>query len=344
MDLQSLTIENLIIHRVPRKPEDPQQQSGPRLSEIADPQTDQVRGYFKQRLQNVMIARGQDVEPDPGLDAEVTDAIKAILADPDKLVAQSQVLAQRLYKVQDRRSPEGILVVALGKRGGRRALGLLKLEHERGVRAEEESQNGQLVFKIVLHEDLMLTQKTAVFKAGFFQMTDGQSPKLEALASDLQVEQNVASFFLEAFLGCRLVKKASVRTQDYFQAVEGFIGTVPNPERRARYEIALLNQMHSSGVKAIDPVQFGNDNLVSADRPGFRAHLKAEGVGEARFPKDTTAIDGRIKRMAYEFDSGIKVMGTPEAMKEHVEVDGKDPEEPSTVTVRDRMSNVHARG
>jgi hypothetical protein len=341
--LQTLSFSNLIIHRIPKKPERTQPDSGPVFSDAADPQSAEVRVYFQRRLRGVMAERGLEIENDPALDARAIDAIAAVLADTKKLVPSSQSLAQLLYDAQDRRNPEGILVIALGELEGLPALGILKLEHERGITAEEETTADGRVFKIVLHEDLMLTERTVVFKGAIFRRRSAKSDALVALASDMQVERNLASFFLEKFLGCRLVTNPAKATEDYFDAAESFIATVDDPEKRARYEMALLTQMHSAATTTVDPVKFARDTLTVNENQPFLDRLKDRGVSDRSFPKDTSAIEGRIKRLAYNFESGIKLIGKPEAMKQHVSVD-KPQDGRSRVTIDDQIATVRARG
>lgn len=340
LGVHGIEIKDLVIHRVPEAGVG----GGPVLSDVSDPQTAAVRAYFEDRLQKVMADRGLPIERDPDLDAVATDCVSETLVDPTRLVPASQSLAKRLYDAQDRRSPEGILVVALCQLRESRALGLLKLEHEKGVQAEEEYEGGKLVFKVVLHEDLMLTRKTAVFKAAVFQLDASEPPQLQAVASDLQVERRLAGFFLTDFLGCRMTESPAVRTEHFFEATEGFIAKVQDPERKARYEMGLLTLMHSQARKTVDPVGFAEETLDIDDQQPFYAHLREAEVGEQRFPKDTSEIKGRIKRMAFDFESGIKLMGKPEAIDEHVTVESQRDDGQVEVTVADRLSTVRGRG
>lgn len=343
MDVHGIEIRDLVIHRVPARSAGGGA-GGPILSDVSDPQTPPVRAYFEDRLQTVMRDRGLDIERDPSLDALATDSMMEVLGDQRRLVHSSQVLAKRLYESQDGRSPEGILVTALCQLEGRPAVGLLKLEHEKGVQAEEERKGNKTLFKVVLHEDLMLTRKTAVFKAAVFRLDQSEPPKLEAVASDLQVERRLAGFFLTGFLGCRLIENPAVRTEQFFEATEGFIGKVADPERKARYEMGLLTLMHNQRRTTIDPVAFAEETLAIDDQQPFHEHLRDEGLSEQLFPKDTAEISGRIQRMAYDFESGIKLMGKPEAMKKHVTLEGQEDAEPVTVTVKDHLTTVHGRG
>jgi hypothetical protein len=344
VDLVALQLSELVIHQVPKSAEKGAPASAPTLSEVADPQTAEVRGYFESRLQAVMTDHGFPIERDSELDAAGFDAVTSVFNNQEALVPASQFLAKRLFKVQDRRNPDGILVVGHGDLRGERVVTLLKLEHERGVRAERESTAEGLVFRIVLHKDLMLTAKTKVFKAAVFRRNkDGG---LEGMIADQQVEHRAAGFFLEEFLGCQLVRDPAVSTAEYFDAAESFIGTVSDPERKARYEMALLSQMHSSAVKVVDPVRFADEHLApeTHDHQRFLDHLNEKGVSEQRFSKDVSEIKGRIKRMAFDFDSGIKLFGAPEAIDEHVEIESDADQQSVAVTVRDGLNQIHSRG
>jgi hypothetical protein len=156
--------------------------------------------------------------------------------------------------------------------------------------------------------------------------------------------RGISSFFLEDFLGCKFVKNPARATQEFLDVTEEFIATVESPERRARYEIALLNQMHSTAVKEIDPLKFAQANMDRADSQAFLGHLKARGIGQQRFPKDTAAIETRIRRLAYNFESGIRLFGKPEAMDAHVTVENAGDGTAAKVTIEDQLEAVRARG
>jgi len=286
-----------------------------------------VFAFFRQRMSGVMANKGLPIEPDTALVSanpkagDVLLAVARLVEDPDELVRASREIGQRLYDAQDGRNPAGILVVARGEVDGQPCVGILKLEHERGVQAEEEHNDaGQLVFRVILHDDLLLTEKTAVFKGAIFRRRSARDATLVAEASDLQNKRELAGFFLTEFLGCRLVDDPPEATRKYLDAAERFLNTqVEDPEMHARYEGALLAQMNSA-VTTIDPDRFARDHLDAAEHQPFLDHLKAAGAPTKPFPKDTGRVASRLKRVAYRFDSGIKLAGTPEAMDEHVEI------------------------
>jgi 37-kD nucleoid-associated bacterial protein len=187
----------------------------------------------------------------------------------------------------------------------------------------------------------LLTQKTLVFKGALARHRSSTTTTLSAMASDLQVERHVASFFLEDFLGCELVDSAPVATEKFFDAAEKWVETLDDPEKQHRYEVALLATMHSAD-RTVDPVQFANNSLSADEHQSFIDHLTQDGVRTARFPKDTSNIDGRIKRLAYNFESGIRLVGTPDAMDEHVRIVTEDQQD--QVIVEDQIKAIRARG
>jgi hypothetical protein len=347
MKFNTLKLSDVMVHMVPATNADGPKE--PVLSEAPSPNDSNVFTFFRQRMSGVMANKGLPIEPDPALAAndpnagDVVAAVSRVLHNPHDLVGASQEIATRLYDAQDGRNPAGILVVAAGEIDGQRCIGILKLEHERGVQAEQErNAQGQLVFRVILHDDLLLTEKTAVFKSALFRARSTSDETLIAEASDLQNQRDLAGFFLTSFLGCKLVDDPPEATRKYFGAAEHYINTqVADPEKQARYEGALLAQMNSA-VPTVDPDRFARENLDAREHQAFLDHLKTAGANTKAFPKDTARIKARIKRVAYRFDSGIKLAGTPDAMNQHVEIDSSN--DGTRVTVTDEIAQMTGGG
>lgn len=348
MEFNTLSLDDIVIHRVPARGDDGA--TGPILSQAPSPKDARVFGFFRQRLSGVMARKGLPVERDVAriaVDAAlaaVVDAAVEIIADATKLVPASHAIAQRLWDTQDGRNPAGILVVARGTIDDLPCAGILKLEHERGVQAEEDTDaHGQLVFRVILHDDLLLTDRTAVFKGAVLRHVSSTDTDLVAEASDLQNERDLAGFFLHRFLGCKLVDDPPEATRKYFEAAEEFVNVkVTDPEKRARYEGALLAQLNSS-VPTINPDRFARENLEAAEHQPFLDHLRLRSASTTSFAKDVARIKGRIKRVAYGFESGIKLVGQPQAMSDHVDID-TDEDRGTKVTITDQIAHMKGSG
>jgi hypothetical protein len=347
VQFNTLTLKSVIVHQVPAKSDG--SATGPVLSEAPSPQNARVFQFFRQRMSGVMATKGLPIEPDTAriaADASVGTVITAVQSfvdDTKHFVDASRDIAQRLYDTQDGRNPAGILVVMRGEVDGLPCGGLLKLEHERGVQAEQTlDSNGNKIFDVILHDDLLLTQTTAVFKSAVFRHTSKKDKSLVAEASDLQNVRDLAGFFLSRFLGCKLTDDPPEATRKYFEATETFINQkVTDAEKRARYESALLTLMNSS-AQTITPSRWARDNLDTADVAPLIAHLKASGAHTTAFPKDVARIKSRIRRIAYGFESGIKLVGAPEAMDDHVDIDQSQAK--TKVTITDEIATMKGGG
>ena len=348
MQFNTLVLEDLIIHKVPGRGDE--NAVGPLLSDGVSEKDPNVFAFFRRRLSGVMGSRGLEIEIDTLRETDaaamvVLKSTKNILNDPTSFVLNSQRIAQRLWDTQDRRNSAGLLVVLRGRVDGLACLGLLKLENERGVQAKESRDaQGKITYNVVLHDDLLLTDHTAVFKCAVLRTTSDTDDSLVAEASDLQNQREVAGFFLTEFLACKFVQDPAELTLRYFESTEQFVlEKVDDPEKIARYEGALLSQMNSS-QSTVDPLRFANENLEVGDHQPFLNFLADRGVASAPFIKDVTRIKPKIKRVGIVFASGLKVIGTPDSMQEHVTSPSGDKSQVSEVVIKDKITRISGRG
>lgn len=286
--------------------------------------------------------QGAEIEPEEQAESATRDAALAILRDPNQLAPQSRIMGQRLFEAQDRRNPEGIVVIGVGTIDALPAVAVLKLEHERGVTAEERRlANGQLMFELVVHDDLMLTERTVLFKCAVLAPNNTTDWNLEGVAADLQV-RGIADFFLTKFLGCRLVQQPDVLTEKFLEASERWIDSVDDAEKKTRYEIQLLAHLNNTQT-TVDPRGFAQSAMPAAEQDDYLNFLHGRGVPRQRFRKDLERVRSRIKRVAYEYSSGIKLVARPEAMEQYVTV-----EEPATgptrTIIEDDLKRTHGAG
>lgn len=336
--VRRLHLTQVIVHRIPAAGSG----AAPRFSDVPAPPSGPVTAYFEQRVSGVMGDQGTEIEPDEQAEAATRDAIVAILRDPARLAEQSRIIGQRLFEAQDRRNPEGIAVIGVGTIHELPAVAVLKLEHERGVTAEERQlENGQLMFELVVHDDLMLTERTVLFKCAVLVPSNTTDWTLEGVAADLQV-RGLADFFLGKFLGCQLVQQPNVVTENFLTASESWIGLIDDAEKKTRYEIQLLAHLNSTQT-TIDPRGFAQSAMPAAEQDEYLNFLRERGVPRQRFRKDLDRVRGRIKRVAYEYSSGIKLVARPEAMEQHVTVEERA-NGPTRTIIDDELTRTHGAG
>lgn len=340
MDLGTFQMKKIIVHEVPRRRASGESDS-PELSEVESPLDASVRNFVTEKLKET-LAYAFDVVVDGSTDSPVPGFITSLLDGTSAdFVDLSQQMANHLYESQTGAMSEGLLSLVEGEVDGRGCTVILKLERERGTRFQSEVINGQRTFRLDNIEDLMLTDKTRVFKAAlFFRPTD--DGEIEGHVSDEQrgihAGRGIARFFLRDFLGCDFKERPNVTTQRAWEASESFINTeVSDPERQTKYQLALMTEM-SSAAPQFNPANFANSHLVGADRQKFLNHLGKENVPTTGFVKDTELINSYIKLMLIESKNGIKVLGSRQAFKDHVSVKKHDQE--TVVEIKDDIKRV----
>ncbi|MFJ8596613.1 hypothetical protein [Streptomyces sp. NPDC093598] len=98
----------------------------------------------------------------------VPDRIYEYLAQQRDLVDVSIDLAELLFESQKGRSPAGLLLVAAARLAGKRALLIVKLEQEGGLRAEDVLVEGKRTFDMSYFADLLMTEHNKIYKAALF--------------------------------------------------------------------------------------------------------------------------------------------------------------------------------
>ena len=250
MNLNTFSIQDVMIHDVPRGNDDEEE-----LVLTDDPITldEDLRRYFCRKIVGSLEERGVEVISDPNEDPTVRTAVARIVGDPKELAEASRAIAERLNEVQTGRNPPGLLAVACGTVDGKPCASVLKLEREQGLRFRINTVDQRRVVDLEYLRDLTLTDKTKVFKTSLF-LVGGKSKviasNVSGRVSDDQRGTNtaagVATFFLNTFLGCRLRESPEKTTLAFVTATDTFInGDVTDPERRGKYQVALLATMQS---------------------------------------------------------------------------------------------------
>jgi len=344
--LGRLRVDKVIVHDIPPRPVGGGGQL-PVLSEIESPLTQELRNYFREKIVGTLAAAAFDVIFDPNSPSPVPSLVLDNLGQQTTdFVTMSTYIAHHLYNMQTGVNPPGLLCVAQVKVERRGAIAIIKLEREAGVRLQQDQLQGKSTFRLEHIRDLMLTEKTKVFKVGLFVQTDTTLESIEGAVSDNQRGYypitEVADFFLRKFLGCNLREAPEVTTKRLFNATEGFIHEeVTEPEMKARYELALLAELGSQ-ARTFDPRVFARRHLRVEDRQKYVDYLGNAAVEPQPFDKDTSLIETHLKRIQLEFQSGIAVLGSPETFQEHVRMTDLD-DGRTRLEIEDRVKRLQGR-
>jgi hypothetical protein len=347
-DLALLKIRKAIIHEVPRRARnlDP---GGPVLSELESSLDSELELYFKQKIIDSLksgqafdiVFDPQSTSPVPGLLLRYT----AVDEDND-FVSMSQEMAKHLYSIQTGTNPAGLLIAIGCSAGDSRAFAIIKLEKEQGARIAQQTVGGKKTFDITLLRDLILTEKTKVFKVGLFVQKGDTLQSFDAAASDhqrgLYQRTELADFFLKRFLGCKLAEEPEVSTKRFYDVAEEFINVfVEDPIRRTRYHGHLVSELTSES-RDLSPKLFAEKYLVTADRQKFLTYLKEQSGPTGTFSLNRELIQSRLEKRLYEFESGVSILTPAAAEHDRVKLTRLESGEVHA-EVRDFLKNVRGK-
>ena len=240
MELGTLQLAKLIVHEVPNRPTNGG--GSPVIhSQVESALDAELRNYFREKIIASLQSAGFQVKFESHTPSPVPDLVSDyLLGKTSDFVSMSQRIADHLYESQTGVNSAGLLCLAEVALAGMRGIAILKVDKESAVRVEPVNLEGNSTFNLEHVRNLMLSQRTRVFKAGLFavQPSPGISFEVHGTVSDNQRGYapltEVADFFLRRFLGCTLVGSPDVTTKQFFQATEGFIATeVSDPETKA---------------------------------------------------------------------------------------------------------------
>lgn len=336
-DSGMVEITRWVIHEIP-KTFRRQEGVGPSLSEALSPYDAEVARFFERKISGSFARSIHEIQP--GEEAGTPDAVAARLRGEDELVELSVALGTRLHESQSGAMSGGLLVVMEGVHGEEPVLSVLKLEKEEGARASSANVEGKATYSVEYLKDLFLTGRTRVFKVVVFALAD--TDRLIGWISDPQSKgTDIANFFLETFLECRLRNDPKVATKKFHAEAERFVNdSISDPEKKARYETAIIAELNSNSAE-VQLRGFADDNLDVEDRDTFVSDLRQAGV-ERVFVKDVQLIQTRIRRMQYEFGSGVKVSYPVDTPNDVVNVSGRD-DGRTELQVVDELKNLHSR-
>jgi hypothetical protein len=342
MDVGTLTITEVILHRVPQGKRNEEAPDAIDYSEAPIQLGNLDRGFIELRLRETLGGRARPVIEDTDEPSSTPDSIRGLLDGTGDLVKDSAELAQALHSKQKWMSSVGLVMVLRGKVDGEACLIIAKMEHEEGMRVQSTVVNGKRTYKAEYLKDLILGQGTQVFKVGIFAAS-GAQPGASLRGDVVDVQQGgglVAEYFVE-FLGCKFVQRSDVQTQQFFKTTQSYINqaTKGDPETTAEYEIALLSEMQNR-AQNISPEQFAKRHMKPEHQDPYLAKVTAAGLPVRGFNKNTSLVSSSIRRVKFQTGRGATVLVPPLMYEDgSVSVENED-EEDATISIRDKITGI----
>jgi nucleoid-associated protein YejK len=352
MLFENLSVDRLIIHEVYRRRDDKQPippiYGGQLLQLDAD-----AMGMFRDRVIAALGSQSQSMEMavsqyEQGSSIEIArDLVGASHAD---FVAGSRRFADKLVSAQAARNlPGGVLVVFSGQAGNpaRQIIGVIKAETHSGFRRTTDMQ-------VQYFKDLFMTPQTKLYKIGVFAYSGGSPiPPLPAgwtpLIYDSQMSSanrdGAAQYFYESFLGCTLPVNSAQLTKRFYEETRNFIKKVDVPEeQKSDLLTGLYTYLKVDQSPTVELATFSNQYLMPSLRDDYTAYMNSKAFPTNAVPKDTSDIQGYLRRRKLTFSRNIQLTAPPDAYQDLVRVqtlggedDDGNPMPWTQITIRDRI-------
>lgn len=144
---------------------------------------------------------------------------------------------------------------------------------------------------------------------------------------------------MRIFLGCRLKRNPAQDTLKFVEAAQGYFNeAIPDIERRARYQVALLARLQDEQDE-VNPQGFASVALESRDRVPFLEKLAAAGIRPSvPFARDLSLV--KVAGFKMTFENGMVLIGSREDLGERVRAAGGDSD---GVLVDDTVKSLSGR-
>lgn len=343
-NLQYLSVDMLIVHDVPKKLSKKKLKVNPDLEEediiLSEAPTDfdqDLTKFFHNKItQSIGSSNSFGIQFDSTNITNVQTFIKGFFeigfqkgfpVDEEILIRITQDIAKELYTVQTAQNTGGILLFIPCHVREKHALAILKVEREEGVRIKrDQNSSGQTTFNVQHIKDLMLTKKTKLFKIVLFYYDDNNTV-IGYLCDQQQgyfQTREVADFFLIDFLGCKLREEPFITTKKFFEATLQYINdTDIAAENKTQIHTHLISELTNNN-STINVLEFARRSLPVDKIQGYMNKLTDNKLSQTTFTKNNLLIHDKIKKVQYEFESGIKILGEQEVVREKLTIQNTD--------------------
>ena len=316
-DFRDLVIDEAIVHVVPQRARDVQDQQDIQLSESICELTQAVHGELLEKSQVALEKQGRQVVEDPEVKSPLPDWVRDFLHQRQDLLAVSGQMARHLLDCQTTQSPAGFLMVASCRLDGKTALLLVKLEQETGVQVDTVIVNGLRTVDMQFFSNLLFADKSRVYKVALFSTEGDHDQGLEGWAADKQGNgRKLAGYFRKDFLGTdHKNDPRDVTLQFHDKALQWVNTAVDDPRTRVDYTMAVMVELQSRST-SLSPSDFAEKHLYPNHRTSFVDYLKGQEIPVRIFDKNTEFVETKLQMVRMEFADGVFIVAPLQAIND----------------------------
>jgi hypothetical protein len=319
--LSTLELLGAIVHEVPKrfKSSDPDPAT---FSQVESQISPELTLFFKQKIIGGLSGdRAFRICYSAYEESPVSNHASEFIGNPlTHFVKKSQEITQHIYNIQNGQNSGGLMVFFNGLIKGKNVLIILKLERDSGAQVKNNTTRKSL--DIVEVKDLMLTQKTKLFKVVLLADRGKMGWNFDGLMMDYQIvsttDRIFAHFFMKNFLGCMPFEDASMTTVNFYNASKEFINEIEDKVLRTKY-LSDLNSYLQNNSTVVNPREFADQYIKTAsERDRYKSAMQKNAVPFSQFPKDLKRVQKKIEKMMVAFENGISIIGNDGDFKNKV--------------------------
>lgn len=321
IDLSQLNIKRIIVHDIP-KHKLGDLSIEPTYSDNESTLNTGLKSFFKLKITQALSSdRSIKVVYDAESTSPVSYLIERQLSDEKNFIQFSKDLTQHLFTIQSGHNSGGIVVIMQADTLNSKHIIIMKLEKDNGVQLKIDTETNSIDIREV--EDLMLTNKTKVFKIALIvERTqeidyDGQIMDYQI---DLKQKTELTTFFMNEFLGCKPYKDPKITTQEFYKLTKSFIKTIDDEILKAKYTQDLNSYIQMNSQK-LSAKTFAEDYLSTTDHKNkYKDYLRNKNFNFGSFLKDTSLISNKVRKISIEFMNGITILGAKGTLENKVKL------------------------
>jgi hypothetical protein len=320
----SIEIDKIIVHDIPKHRKG-DTEFEPNYSEQESNLSDGLKKFFKDKVvqslnsdKSFRICFSEENESTvPWITTEL------IKNNGLEFVEKSKSIAKQLFDIQVGNNAAGILVVIFGQVSEQNTCIILKLEKDMGAQLTLDPKTKS--YNIQEVQDLMLTQKTKIFKVALIVDRDIFKTKYDGVIMDYQIDirekKLVTTWFIDKFLGCKAFEDPKITTQKFFNHTRTYISTLEDELTRAKY-IQDLNSYVKKNSGTLSAKEFADDYFISTEHKNdYTNFLKTKNFTLSSFPKDTSQIEKFVKKITLTFANDITIIGNKGTFNDKVKLE-----------------------